>query len=111
MKKLFIIALLPLLAFCQTPAKLNIAPRPEGWVLFVSGGTSNVQYEVWTSSDFNVVSTNWYYWRHVESRDFLSKPEYGEVLVYGTNTSYRSRSFYQIRGVVQQKQFIPLETK
>jgi hypothetical protein len=85
----------------QSPAALKIEPRPEGLVLFVTGGTSNVQYQVWTPAGNNPADTNaWYYWRRIYSRDFLSVPAYGEVLISGTNTSQQPRRFFQIRGVL-----------
>lgn len=102
MKSIFYL-LLSILAFAASgaEAKLNIEPRPEGYVIFVTGGTSNVQYQVWTSPQpYTVDATNWYFWRRIYSRDFISKPEQAEVLVHGTNTTFRLRSFYQIRGIL-----------
>lgn len=78
-------------------AVLNIERRGGDVILFITGGTSNVQYQVFTSPDNNVNSTNWYYWRRAYSMDF--KP-YGEMLVYATNTSQQARRFFQIRGVL-----------
>jgi hypothetical protein len=97
--KVCLLCLLTLLAgaLLASEAILNIEHRGGDVVLFVTGGTSNVQYQVFTSPDNAVESTNWYYWRRAYSMDF--KP-YGEMLVYGTNTSQQPRRFFQIRGVL-----------
>ncbi|HEU4340046.1 MAG TPA: hypothetical protein VFU31_00600 [Candidatus Binatia bacterium] len=80
---------------------MKIEQRGGDVILYVTGGTSNVQYQVWTPANNNPHDTNqWYYWRRIYSRDFLSNPEYGEVLVSGTNTTYRPMRFFQIRGVL-----------
>jgi len=81
-------------------AQLNIERRGSDVVLYVTGGTSNVQYQVWTPDNHALPGTNWYYWRRIYSRDFLSNPAYGEVLVYGPNTSQQPKRFFQIRGVL-----------
>lgn len=94
------------IACCAAEARLNIERRGNNVVLYVTGGTSNVQYQVWSAPnpDNDVASTNWYYWRRVYSRDYLSNPAYGEVLVYGTNTSMQPKRFFQIRGVLPDEQ-------
>lgn len=87
---------------CAAEAALHIERRGGDVILYITGGTSNVQYQIWTAPnpDHNVASTNWYYWRWIYSRDFVAQPGYGEVLVYGTNTSQQPRRFFQIRGVL-----------
>lgn len=85
--------------FCAsaTEARLNIEARGSDVLLWVSGGTSNVQYQIYTSPDNNAESANWYYWRRAYSADFKA---YSEILVTSTNTPWRTRGFYQIRGVL-----------
>lgn len=80
-------------------AVLRIERRGSDVVLFITGGTSNVQYQVWTAPnpDHNVAATNWYYWRHAYSATFYP---YAEMLVYGENTSKQPLRFFQIRGIV-----------
>ena len=84
-------------------AKLNIERRGADVVLYVSGGTTNVQYQIFTSPDNTVTSTNWYYWRRAYSVSF--PPGYGEILVYDhtapTNAAVsKPHRFFQIRGVL-----------
>jgi len=94
-----ILAVWALLSLCAaaSEAVLHVEQRGSDVVLFITGGTSNVQYQVFTSPDNNVTSTNWYYWRHAYSTSF--KP-YAEMLVYGPNTSQQPRRFFQIRGLL-----------
>lgn len=87
-------------AIAQTPAKLVVEQRGSDVVLYVTGGTSNVQYQVWTPADNKLAGDQWYYWRRIYSRDFLSNHGYGEVLIYGENTSKQPMRFFQIRGVL-----------
>lgn len=89
-------------ACCAAEAALQIERRGNDVVLYITGGTSNVQYQIWTAPnpDHNVAATNWYPWRRAYSRDFLANPGHGEMLVYGTNTSQQPRRFFQIRGVL-----------
>lgn len=102
MKRLFLILAICFVIRClATEATLKIEQRGGDVVLYIVGGASNVQYQVWTPANNNVNDTNqWYYWRRIYSRDFLSNPGYGEVLVYGTNTSQQPRRFFQIRGIL-----------
>ena len=98
--KLVPVLLVPLASF-GGEAVLNIERRGGDVILYITGGTSNVQYQVWTPANNNLAqSDQWYYWRRIYSRDFLSNPGYGEVLVYGENTSKQLRRFFQIRGVL-----------
>lgn len=80
-------------------AVLNIERRGGEVVLFVTGGTSNVQYQVWTAPnpDHNIAATNWYYWRRAYSASFHP---YSEMVVYGELTSKQPQRFFQIRGVL-----------
>jgi hypothetical protein len=81
-------------------AQLKIVERPEGQMLRVEGGTSNVQYQIWTSASGNVAANDWYYWRRAYSVSFLAKTNEGEILINGTNTTYRPQRFFMIRGVL-----------
>lgn len=74
-------------------AVLNIRKELNGDVIMhISGGTNNVQYQIFTTPDNNVVSTNWYYWRRAYPNT--------EILVTSTNTPWRTQGIYQIRGVL-----------
>ncbi len=99
--KLVFICLFLAATVFASEATLRIEQRGNDVILYVTGGTSNVQYQVWTPAFHNPAdTTSWYYWRRIYSRDFLSNPGHGEVLVFGTNTSQQPRSFFQIRGVL-----------
>lgn len=91
---------LALVSQASTNPVLRVELRTNEVFLYVTGGTSNVQYQIWTAPnpDHNVASTNYYYWRRSYSRDFLAKPMEGEMIIYGTNTSQQPRRFFQIRG-------------
>src|SRR5688572_13792104 len=80
-------------------AALHIERRGSEVVLKVTGGTSNVQYQVWTAPNpaQDVAATNWYYWRRAYSASFHP---YAEMLVYGENTSKQPQRFFQIRGIL-----------
>lgn len=97
---IILVGLCALAGLADTEAVLNIERRGGDVILYITGGTSNVQYQVFTSPDNKLESTNWYYWRRSYSRDFVANPGYGEMLVYGTNTSQQPKRFFQIRGVL-----------
>ena len=91
------------LSCSASEAVLNVQRLSSGEVvLFITGGTSNVQYQIYTSPDNTINNTNWYYWRREYSRTFYNT---GDVLVYspsyppGTAASKPMR-FFQIRGVL-----------
>lgn len=84
-------------ACAQSPASLHVEQRGGDTLLYVTGGTSNVQYQIWTSPDNKVDSTNWYYWRRTYSTNYSP---YAEILINGTNTTYRPQRFFQIRGIL-----------
>lgn len=86
-------------SFSAEPA-LTIQNRTNGVFLWISGGTSNVQYQIFTSPDNKVASTNWYYWRRAYSIDFLSDTNAGQILLTSTNTPWRTQGFFNIRGVL-----------
>lgn len=96
--KIVPVLLVPLASF-GSEAVLNIERRGGDVILYITGGVSNVQYQVWTAPnpDHNVAATNWYYWRRTYSSSFHP---YAEMLVYGENTSKQPQRFFQIRGIL-----------
>lgn len=97
-----------LLSACSAlgQATLNVERRGSDVVLFITGGTSNVQYQIWTTPnpDQNVAATNWYYWRHAYSSTYHP---YAEMIIYGENTSKQPLRFFQIRGIVEPTTIVP----
>jgi len=90
---------------CGAEARLNIQPRGSDAVVFVTDGTSNVQYQVWTSNDHTINSTNWFPWRRAYSVTFLANTNSGEMLVYSPASppgaaARQPQRFFQIRGVL-----------
>jgi hypothetical protein len=96
MKAIAILSLLCTSLLAQE-AKLNIERRGADVVIYVTGGTNTVQYQIWTSPDNTVNSTNWYYWnRAYPGREFIV---YNHLAAPNTAASKPQR-FFQIRGVL-----------
>lgn len=109
MRTMLFLLLLAFAGAAQTPATLHCERKfyPGGiWtnavtVIYVTGGTPNVQYQVDTPYNRDVNSTNWSYTHRLYSRDFLAKPEAGELVVSSENDpNFRPRQFYRIGGVL-----------
>ena len=82
-------------------ATLHMEQRGTDTILYITGGVTNVQYQIWTPANGNPAAVEqWYYWRHAYSRDHVSQPGYAEILVTSTNTPWRTNGFFQIRGVL-----------
>ena len=82
-------------------ARLMVEKRGLDVVVFVTNGVPAVQYQIFTSPDNNVASTNWYYWNRVYSIEFGN----GEKLVYNhlalsNQAASKPYRFFQIRGVL-----------
>ena len=91
---LFIIALIVIaLNCCGAEARLHIEARRNGDVVMqVTGGTNNVQYQIFTEWDRNFAGTNWGYWRRAYPNT--------EILLTSTNTPWRIAGVYKIGGVL-----------
>lgn len=82
-------------------ARLMVEKRGLDVVVFVTNGVPAVQYQIFTSPDNTVASTNWYYWNRVYSIEYGN----GEKIVYNhmalTNqAASKPYRFFQIRGVL-----------
>lgn len=111
MKRIDIIAFwfVVLVATAQTPAVLHCERKvyPEygmtnpATVIYVTGGQSNVQYQIDTPASKNVGATNWSYTYRMYSRDFVTPPESAERIVSSSaDPSFRPQQFYRIGGVL-----------
>lgn len=70
-------------------------------VIYITGGQSNVQYQVDTPSGKNVASTNWSYTYRMYSRDFVNPPAAAERIVSSSaDPNFRASEFYRIRGIL-----------
>jgi hypothetical protein len=78
-------------------ATLKIESRGNDVILYVAGGISNVQYQIWTSPDNTVTSTNWYYWnRAYPLKEFVVFNH----LATTNQAASKPQRFFQIRGVL-----------
>lgn len=70
-------------------------------IIYITGGVSNVQYQIFTPYNRDLGNTNWSYTHRMYSRDFLKLPEYGELIVSSRNDpNFRPRQFYRIGGIL-----------
>lgn len=70
-------------------------------VLYVTGGQSNVQYQIDTPTSKNIGATNWSYTYRMYSRDFVTPPESAERIVSSANDpNFRPQQFYRIGGIL-----------
>lgn len=91
-----LLALLAVRCFGEE-ARLHIERRGADVVLYVAGGTNTVQYQIWTSPDNTVTSTNWYYWnRAYPLKEFVVFNH----LATTNQAAGKPQRFFQIRGVL-----------
>lgn len=70
-------------------------------VLYVTGGQSNVQYQIDTPDRRTLGATNWSYTYRMYSRDYVTPPEAAERIVSSAqDPNFRTNQFYRINGVL-----------